>query len=192
MMDCKGSGSEWSVVSHACVQVGPRTRVPLFFADDQDKPFAERKRGVERHPLNARQHASVKQSYIQSVKLRGIVEGVRGEMWAVESPQGEAVRALSFGSLSEAFYEAIAGEPENMQLLNTARKGLEARLLSAKTPASVLSYLVHVRNRCLVSFILRFQFCRCSLKITMLFCSCCPRFPQWCLCFLPRVDPSSA
>ena len=128
-------------------QVGPRTRVPFFFPEEADKPFAERRHAVERHSLNMRQHESVKQSYVQSVKLRGIVEGVRGEMWGVESRPGESVKALSFGSLSEAFYAAIGTDPTNEHLLNTCRKGLECRLLSARTPSSILSFLVNVHNR---------------------------------------------
>ena len=108
-----------------------------------------------RHKTNPRQHEGVKKQYILSVKTRGIVEDVRGGLWAVEAERVERngvlvtgpVQALTFGSLTEAFYQALVDEPSNQLLLTSLAKGLEARLISAKTPPSVLKCLVTFHNQ---------------------------------------------
>ena len=91
-------------------------------------------------------------AYIRSVKKRGVVQGVRGELWATQpSPTAEGPRrayaALTFGSLTEALYIALEEEPENSLLTLTLTKGGEARIFSHRTPPSVLKYLVNLHNR---------------------------------------------
>ena len=128
--------------------------MPFFLESEKDKPFAERARNIVRHKTNPRQHEGVKKQYIQSVKMRGIVEDVRGGLWAVEAERVERnghmttgpAQAVTFGSLTESFYAALHEEPENPMLLQSLSKGLEARILSAKTLMSVLKYLVTFHN----------------------------------------------
>ena len=82
------------------------------------------------------------------------MEDVRGGLWAVEAERVERnghmtmgpVQAVTFASLTESFYAALREEPENPMLLQLLSKGLEARILSAKTPMSVLKYLVTFHN----------------------------------------------
>ena len=124
-----------------------------FFEDNNDAdgpPFQTRARLIARHEHNPRQHAGVKAAYVASVKLRGIVDGVRGELWAVQPDPRAANRqfgALTFGSLTEAFYQALEEEPTNSQLLLSLAKGLNATVFSFRTPPAVTKYLVKLHNR---------------------------------------------
>ena len=126
--------------------MGDITRLPFFL--DRDHTV----RGIQRHAVNPRQHAGVKAQYVASVRMRGIIESVRGECWCVEAvPDSAGVRsgpkgALTFGSLTEAFYEALSQDPTNGALLATLTKGLAARVLNYRTPPAVLRYLVRFHN----------------------------------------------
>ena len=131
-----------------------KIRVKLYLDDNtvDGKPFSTRARAIARHEFNPRQHAGVRAAYIRSVKIRGVVEGVRGELWATQpSPDADGSNrvygALTYGSLTEALYAALEEDPKNPQLLLTLNKGLEAKVLSWRTPPSVLKYLVKLHNR---------------------------------------------
>jgi len=116
-------------------------------------PFSTRKRAITRHELNNRYQSGVKQAYKASLRLHGIVEGVRGEAWMLQpeiGPDGEKVtgyQALSFASLSESFYAALSEDPCNESLLLTLSKGLECRVLSSRMPPAIIKYLVNLHNR---------------------------------------------
>ena len=118
-----------------------------WFLDSEQKV-----RGIERHPLNGRQHNGVKQQYVASVRLRGVIENVRGECWLTEASIDSSGRrsgpklALTFGSLSEAFYSALQDDASNPALVATLSRGLEARLVSHRTPESVLKFLIRYHN----------------------------------------------
>ena len=126
--------------------MGAKTRIPFFL--DEEKQV----RGIQRHSCNPRQHAGVKAQYVASVKLRGIIEGVRGECWCVESDPDATGRrsgpigALTFGSLTDAFYTALEQDPSNPAIQHTLKRGLEARIINSKTPAAVLRFLVRFHN----------------------------------------------
>ena len=138
-------------------QVGEKTRIKWFVDDNSDKgdmnPFSQRKRNIVRHPYNSRQQQSVKSAYVASVKTRGVVEGVRGECWVVSPNPSDSIgghtnpfMAISFGSLSEAFYTALNEDGDNPNLLASLRRGLEARVLHNRTPPEVLRFLIHIHN----------------------------------------------
>ena len=143
-----------------CTQVGDKTRI-RFFADTNHLdgvqfPFDRRVRNIERSIYNGRQQDGVRAEYVKSTKLRGIVENVRGEPWMQQ--RGDLVNggndgkfasyyALSFASLTEAFFTALAQEPQNQNLMLTLSRGLECRIIHAKTPPSVCRYLVNLHNR---------------------------------------------
>ena len=134
-------------------QVGSEKQRLKFYSDDNSlkgdassaSPFSTRKKAITRHPLNSRFQSGVKQAYIASLKMRGIVEGVRGEAWMMGSSTGYL--ALSFASLTESFYMALEDDPCNESLLLTLNKGLECRLLSNKMPSNIVRYLVNLHNR---------------------------------------------
>ena len=138
------------------MQVGEKSRVQWFLCNNGPDaamyPFNERRRSIIRHPLNNRQQKSVKSTYVQSVKQRGVCEGVRGEAWLLQPQPCDAggqqapYLALSYGSLSEAYYQALLDEPENQNLLVSLRRGLEVRLLHHRTPPDVVRFLIHIHN----------------------------------------------
>ena len=138
-------------------KVGDKQRIK-FFADcnevgQNQVPYAQRVRNIGRHPCNCRQQSGVKATYVASCKHKGIVEGVRGEPWLV-TPTPDVLGekkgpflALSFGSLTESFYQALLEDPENDNLRLSLTRGLESRLLHHATPIAVLKFLVAYRNR---------------------------------------------
>ena len=95
----------------------------------------------------------MKAAYVKSVKMRGVVEGVRGEPWLVQRVTGDlngaspSYYALSFASLCEAFYHALEEDGTNENLLLSLSKGLECRVLHHRTPGMILKYLVNLHNR---------------------------------------------
>ena len=140
------------------VQVGAEKQRVKWFADDNSAdgiahPFQHRRRNIQRHPLNARHQSSVRQAYVASCKLRGVCEGVRGEAWIMQPVPSDVVEghspylALSYASLSEAFYQACCEDAGNQCLQISVRKGLEARILSCKTPESVVRLLINLHNK---------------------------------------------
>ena len=138
-------------------QVGEGKKTLRFFQDGTDNnpniPFSEKPKNLGRHmTYNPRNQAGVKQAYVRSVKARGIVESVRGEMWAVAPEEGQDGRKgphllLSCASLIEAFFQAITEDSENENLLATCRKGIEARVLSPRTPGNICRYLTTLHNQ---------------------------------------------
>ncbi len=55
--------------------------------------------------------------------------------------------AISYGSLSEAFFQACCDAPDNDNLMVSVKKGLEARILSHRTPPAVVRLLINMHNR---------------------------------------------
>ena len=143
------------------IKVGEKTRIK-FFADNNDLdgitiPFERRVPNIVRSIHNSRQQDGVRAEYVKSVKLRGIVENVRGEAWMQQHVPADGMsasdgkvagyHALSFASLTEAFYTALNQDPSNQNLMLTLQRGLECRVLHARTPPAVLRYLVNLHNR---------------------------------------------
>ncbi|CAK9008936.1 Uncharacterized protein SCF082_LOCUS10080 [Durusdinium trenchii] len=142
--------------------VGPeKTRVKFYQESNNAASQAGRRSGfagqpknIYRHPLNNRAQNGVRECYKQSVKLRGIVEGVRGEAWLTEpgicprtGERSGPYEALSYASLVESFFAALEEEPGNQNLLITLSKGLECRVLHHRIPPAIAKYLIHLRNR---------------------------------------------
>ena len=154
-ISCKGTT--------ATSQVGDTVRIK-FFADTNEvngaahhaHPFDRRVRNIDRSMRNGRQQDGVRAEYVKSTKMRGIVENVRGEAW-MQQRSSDLVNgtdskcasffALSFASLTEAFYTALVDDPTNENLLLTLSRGLECRISHAKTPPSICRYLVNLHNR---------------------------------------------
>ena len=116
-------------------QVGEeKQRIKWFLCDNStdamNHPFGQRKRNIIRHPLNSRQQSSVRLAYVASCKARGVVEGVRDEAWLMQPSPSDSIQgktpylALSYGSLSEAFYQACCDSPDNDNLMVSVKKGL--------------------------------------------------------------------
>ena len=97
---------------HYPAQVGAeKTRVRFFMEQPPTGPLSipkgPRVKNIVRHRLNNRVQNGVRECYKQSVKLRGIVEGVRGEAWVcepgIDPKSGEKAgpyEALSFASFA--------------------------------------------------------------------------------------------
>ena len=111
-------------------------------------------KNIMRHPLNNRVQNGVKECYKQSCRLRGIVEGVRGEAWLCEpgvdpktGDRSGPYTALSFASLVESFFSALEDDPSNPNLQCTLHRGLECRIIHHRVPPSVAKYFIHLHNR---------------------------------------------
>lgn len=138
-------------------QVGDSKKNLKFYQDGSENnpnvPFKQKPRNLARHmTYNPRNQEGVKQAYVRSVKSRGIVESVRGELWAVAPEDLDENRKgpyllLSCASLVEAFYEGISQEPNNPNLLATVKRGIEGRVLSRRTPGSVCRFLTTIHNQ---------------------------------------------
>lgn len=102
---------------------------------------------VSRHPLNQRSHAVVKEQYVQSILTKGNVVGVRGIPWAVPAKSEGEYFLLSYGTLAEALYEALARERGNAFVQHALKLGLPgATIFHPRTPSDVLSYLKCLHN----------------------------------------------
>ena len=77
-----------------------------FFADGQMKC-------LERHPLNNRDHQAVRQKYVSKVLADGLLDGVRGQAWAVPASGGKNDRfaLLSHATLTESIYAVAPQRP---------------------------------------------------------------------------------
>ncbi|CAL1154008.1 unnamed protein product [Cladocopium goreaui] len=95
------------------------------------------KRGIVRHPLNDRKHDSVKLRYKQGILQHGIMP----------SGPGQPYLAVTYGTLSESFYEADYANPDNPQVVSTRLAGLKCRLFDTRTPNDVIQYLKDVNNQ---------------------------------------------
>jgi len=110
-----------------------------FIGDGEQK-------SILRHPLNSRRQEQVLQVYKKSVQARGIIKGVRGEAW-VRAPNPEnnetAYLALTFGTLTEAFYAAWADADRDTypNLKLTHRAGLDVIVYDHRAPDAVLEFL---------------------------------------------------
>ena len=100
------------------------------------------------HPINKRRHKAVDQKYKKSFLTSGVVEGVSGTPWLVMS-EGEQLpyQAITWGSLSRAFYAAAEEEPNNEFIKASIQSGLRgASIFSSKTPTEVLQWLCDYHN----------------------------------------------
>ena len=127
-----------TLASISC-QVPSIKTIPFYKADG-------RQCNIVRHEKNSRRQETVLATYVASVKSKGIIKGVRGEAWML-APASEdgAYQALTFGTLTEAFYRAMdqIGDDKHSypDLCHTASAGLDAVVLDHRTPDSILEFL---------------------------------------------------
>lgn len=101
----------------------------------------------KRHELNQRKHAVTRAKYCSSILASGIVEGVRGEPWVcAPSGPGAPFMCITFGTLTESFYDAYTLEPHNAFVVSTAAAGLQCRVFDERTPGDVIRYLRDLHN----------------------------------------------
>ena len=110
---------------------------------------------LSRHPLNDRKQTQVTESYISKILQEGCVAGVRGICVAVESnkvtmgdhAQEPEYWLLSWGTLTEAVYEAYRREPRNIMVKASVDNGITGCvILSARTPHDVLIWIRDYMN----------------------------------------------
>ncbi|CAE7226659.1 unnamed protein product [Symbiodinium sp. CCMP2456] len=117
-----------------------------FIGDGEQK-------AIMRHPLNSRRQDQVLQVYKKSVQQRGIIKGVRGECW-VRAPNPEnnetVYLALTFGTLTEAFYAAWADADResyaNLKLTHRVEKAWANHRLALGITARTPEYEVRYRE----------------------------------------------
>jgi hypothetical protein len=104
------------------VNGGSPQTIPWYTASGQQN--------IAPHPLNLRQQSQVINEYIMKMKQFGCIPGVRGEAWLVApSAPGEPYLAISWGSLSRAFYAAHLEDPDNVLLQVSAKRGLTGAIV---------------------------------------------------------------
>jgi hypothetical protein len=115
--------------------------VPFF--DNRGRPQ------VGPHPDNLRSHHHVLRKYIATVKRFGVLSGVRGDPWAILSPDGVGPHQLiTWGTLSRAIFIALEEDPLNPKILKSIAKGLERVVeFNARTPADIIAFLRDWHNR---------------------------------------------
>jgi hypothetical protein len=100
-----------------------------------------------RHRLNARQQGVVKRRWVESIREKGIIGGVRGEPWAQWSP-GRMLPAhmLSFGGLVESAYECFQRHGAEANVQATKEAGLNCLMFDERMPDEVGQWLVQYHN----------------------------------------------
>ena len=88
-------------------RVEDQALLPYF--DSEGRPL------LRRHITNNRQQDQVKARYVAGVLKSGVIDGVRGNPWAVKGVDG-VFELISFATLAEAVYEAHRQAPDNEQV----------------------------------------------------------------------------
>jgi hypothetical protein len=116
-----------------------RTTLPWFTSAGQPS--------MQRHRLNARQQTAVKRRWVESIREKGIIGGVRGEPWAQWSA-GRTLPAhmLSFGGLVESAYECFQRHGSEPNVLATKDAGLNCLMFDERMPDEVGQWLVQYHN----------------------------------------------
>jgi hypothetical protein len=98
--------------------------------------------------LNTKKHDVVKNAYKKSITTNGLVRGVRGEPWAVASPDGGGpYKMIAAATLVQAFFEVEQDMPTNPQVVATKAAGLQGCLvLNHETPPEALRWLRDFHN----------------------------------------------
>ncbi len=113
----------------------------------------------EAHSQNCREHDTVIEAYEQSIMEHGILQDVRGRLFAALSlapsaddpsiyEEGLPLRLITWGSLGRAFYSAHSkAGAANKQIAASLANGLEGIcVLRARLPADCVSYLRDYHN----------------------------------------------
>ena len=120
-------------------RIGSENRTLQFFTEDG-------KRNLLPHELNTRKHDVVKNAYKKSITTNGLVRGVRGEPWAVASPDGGGpYKMIAAATLVQAFFEVEQEMPTNPQVVATKAAGLQGCLvLNHETPPGGLEVVARL------------------------------------------------
>ena len=121
----------------------------LLLMDDTRLPFLDvhGRETLSRHPLNREYYETLKESYVTSIMETGLMEGVRGQAWAVPVPnEKERWFLIAHATLVEAVYAAYKRDPQNRYVQATMTDGVVAKVFRPDTPHDVLLYLRHLHN----------------------------------------------
>jgi hypothetical protein len=121
------------------VQVGQKIDVPFFDTHGQ--------RTIETHELNKRNQKAKEKRFCNGIIKRGLAQSARGDPIFVHSKQRALPHlAITFGSLSNAFYMAAA-KSRCQNVLHATQKGLEGvTMLHEDSPPSVIRWVVNFFN----------------------------------------------
>ena len=121
----------------------------LLLMDDTRLPFLDvhGRETLSRHPLNRESYETLKESYVTSIMETGLMEGVRGQAWAVPVPnEKERWFLIAHATLVEAVYAAYKRDPQNRYVQATMTDGVVAKVFRTDTPHDVLLYLRRLHN----------------------------------------------
>ena len=130
------------------------TLLPCKVRDSVTLPFFGGPTGqtklLARHPLNNRDQRQVLEQYIDNVLENGLLASVRGQAWAVECQSDgdhQSYHLLTFGTLTEAVYEAVTRAPDNPLVIASVKSGItNALVINKRTPKDVLEWLRDYHN----------------------------------------------
>ena len=112
----------------------------LPYYDGEGRPM------LRRHAINDRQQEQVKARYVAGVLKSGVIDGVRGNPWAVKGVDG-VFELISYATLTEAAYAAHRQQPQNEHVKLSVSRGLrQCVLFDPRTPHSVLRFLKEQHN----------------------------------------------
>eukprot|EP00959_Pyramimonas_sp_CCMP1952_P366242 7670463-Pyramimonas_sp.AAC.1 len=120
----------------------------MAFFDSNNQPI------FTRHKLNNRNFAAHRENLVRRILKQGLMEGVRGEAWAVpEKPDttmgnlsDSRMMLLSHATLTEAVYEAHRRKPSNRYVKTTLQLGLQIKVFQGRTPKYICEYLKEIHN----------------------------------------------
>lgn len=130
----------WSAIRET-YQVGPRIDIP-FFIDDTDEP------NIVTHSLNKRNQKMKERRFAGSIIRRGLAQSARGDPVMVynkdrKPPHG----AITFGSLTNAFFLAKSWRPLHPNVLDAVKRGLEAVvMLHEDMPPVIIRWVINFFN----------------------------------------------
>ena len=128
------------IFSDYLLSVSGDVRLPLL--DEWGKPT------MKRHALNNRNHAAVREGLVKRIQTKGLVEGVRGQAWAVVGESASEYELISHATLVEALYLAHSRDlhKKNKYVQKSMELGVVAKVFDAKTPSDVLTFLKQLHN----------------------------------------------
>ncbi len=101
-----------------CVQVGPKTDLMFFDTDGT--------RTIDTHPGNKRNQKAKERRFCKGIICRGLSQAVRGDPIMIYNGDRKLPHlAITFGSLSNAFYAAVKLAPTCKNVIHAREQGLE-------------------------------------------------------------------
>ena len=81
-----------------------------------------------RSKYNQRNHARVREEYVQRVLNTGVFVGVRGTPWVLASDEGPFF-LMSYATLAESVYEAHKRDPTNKFVMVSLENGIPGAII---------------------------------------------------------------